>query len=72
MKGCTVLALSYSRARKTTTDMIPLKPDKHRICTMYDKYDHDTYVRMNNVHVRYHETRVSPKHAFSAGQLTDA
>ena len=28
MKGCTVIALMSSRARKTLTDMIHLKPDK--------------------------------------------
>ena len=28
MKGCTVVSLMYSRARKTLTDMISLKPDK--------------------------------------------
>ena len=72
MKGCTVLALSYSRARKTTTDMIPLKPDKHRICTMHDMYDDDTYVRMHSVHVRYNESRVNLLHAFSGRTLTEA
>ena len=33
MKGCTVIALMYSGARKTPTDMILLKPDKLQKCT---------------------------------------